>query len=187
MNSQDSDTNETPSERVGRTLEHFLDDGRLDSEEIEALANQLSEVSEEERPEAIGHTLSLVKRQIVMTSGPIPPPEVLAGYEQILPGAADRLLSMAENQSQHRQELESVGLQAAIRHERQGMWIAALLAVFFGILGGSLLFMDKDIVGLAILVPELVGLLALFILSERTGAKELNDKAGQPEEDTGDQ
>lgn len=29
-------------------------------------------------------------------SGPMPPPSILSGYEKILPGAADRILSMAE-------------------------------------------------------------------------------------------
>ena len=29
-------------------------------------------------------------------SGPLPPPELLEGYERILPGAADRILRMAE-------------------------------------------------------------------------------------------
>ena len=39
-------------------------------------------------------------------SGPLPPPEMLAQYEEILPGAAERILSMAERQAEHRQKLE---------------------------------------------------------------------------------
>nr|DAR22085.1 MAG TPA: putative membrane protein [Caudoviricetes sp.] len=41
-------------------------------------------------------------------SGPIPPPEILSGYEQIHPGFADRIISMAEKQSAHRQGLEKI-------------------------------------------------------------------------------
>ncbi len=37
----------------------------------------------------------------VSFSGPLPPPEVFAKYEQILSGSADRILKMAENQSTH--------------------------------------------------------------------------------------
>ena len=33
---------------------------------------------------------------------PIPHPEIIAGYEKICPGAADRILRMAEKQSDHR-------------------------------------------------------------------------------------
>jgi uncharacterized membrane protein len=31
-------------------------------------------------------------------SGPLPPPEALAKYNDILPGAADRIITMAEHQ-----------------------------------------------------------------------------------------
>jgi uncharacterized membrane protein len=32
----------------------------------------------------------------MMCAGPLPPPGILAGYEDALPGAADRIVSMAE-------------------------------------------------------------------------------------------
>lgn len=35
-------------------------------------------------------------------SGPLPHPEILAKYEDILPGAATRILEMAEEQANHR-------------------------------------------------------------------------------------
>jgi uncharacterized membrane protein len=38
--------------------------------------------------------------------GPIPPPEILEGYERVLPGLADRIMTMAETQSAHRHGLE---------------------------------------------------------------------------------
>lgn len=38
--------------------------------------------------------------------GPLPPPETLAQYEQVLPGSAERIMVMAENQAEHRQSLE---------------------------------------------------------------------------------
>lgn len=44
--------------------------------------------------------------EISRFSGPLPHPEDLAKYEQILPGAADRLIRMAEQQAAHRQNLE---------------------------------------------------------------------------------
>ena len=33
-------------------------------------------------------------------SGPIPPPQFLEGYERVLPGSADRILTMAENEQE---------------------------------------------------------------------------------------
>src|SRR2546423_387229 len=40
-------------------------------------------------------------------SGPIPPPDLIAAYDKILPGSADRIFRMAEAQAQHRQTLEN--------------------------------------------------------------------------------
>jgi len=39
-------------------------------------------------------------------AGPIPPPSMMKQYEETLPGSADRILKMAENQSEHRQWME---------------------------------------------------------------------------------
>ena len=39
-------------------------------------------------------------------AGPLPPPEILAGYEEVLPGAAQRIFALTEGQAKHRQELE---------------------------------------------------------------------------------
>ncbi len=40
-------------------------------------------------------------------SGPIPPPEALEKYEHILPGAAERILSMAEKNNDHNIKIEN--------------------------------------------------------------------------------
>lgn len=62
-------------------------------------------------------------------SGPIPPPEIIKGYELILPGAADRILTMAENQSKHRQDME----EKIITSESRDSLLGVLFAFFLGI------------------------------------------------------
>jgi uncharacterized membrane protein len=57
---------------------------------------------EEKRAEAIFQAAVEISR----FSGPLPHPEDLAKYEQVLPGAADRIIRMAEQQAAHRQNLE---------------------------------------------------------------------------------
>lgn len=47
-----------------------------------------------------------LQHQEVSYAGPIPPPAMLARYNEVLPGAAERILKMAEEQSSHRQYLE---------------------------------------------------------------------------------
>ncbi len=38
--------------------------------------------------------------------GPLPPPEMLGVYEAVSPGAAERIISMAEDQQRHRMSVE---------------------------------------------------------------------------------
>lgn len=52
--------------------------------------------------------------------GPIPPAAELQKYENIQPGFADRILTMAEKQETHRQKLETKMLEEGIKSERIG-------------------------------------------------------------------
>jgi uncharacterized membrane protein len=71
--------------------------------------------------------------QLVHHTGPLPHPEILSNYDQILPGAAERILAMAESQSAHRQNLEVKYLAAESRNSLLGI----ICALFLGLLGLS--------------------------------------------------
>ena len=47
-------------------------------------------------------------------SGPIPPPAMFAQYEDALPGSADRILTQAEKEQDHRHQQEASLLRARI-------------------------------------------------------------------------
>jgi uncharacterized membrane protein len=49
----------------------------------------------EESPEARRELIEVVQTE-AMFAGPLPPPQILSGYEQIMPGAAERIFKMAE-------------------------------------------------------------------------------------------
>lgn len=60
--------------------------------------------------------------------GPLPPPDDLKAYNEIVPDAAERMLAMAEKQAHHRQEMERrqleldrLGTLTSLRHERWGL------------------------------------------------------------------
>lgn len=50
-------------------------------------------------------------------SGPLPDPDTLQRYEQVLPGLAERILVMAEKQSEQRQGLERAVVLNGIKAE----------------------------------------------------------------------
>ena len=71
-------------------------------------------------------------------SGPLPHPDILHGYEEVEKGFANRIMLMAEAESQHRHqmerraiELEAVALQEGLLRARQGLYLAAIVALMF--------------------------------------------------------
>lgn len=88
------------------------------------------------RPQA--HVLSVQQTTIKASQGPLPPPEDLARYDQALPGAAGRILQMAEGNQQHRHVLEKAALQNEIESGKRGQTFGAIVAVA-GIGGGTLI------------------------------------------------
>lgn len=54
-------------------------------------------------------------------SGPLPPPDSLRGYEEVLPGAAERIFAASEKEQAHRMELESLMVNSEISNSERGM------------------------------------------------------------------
>jgi len=98
--------------------------------------------------------------------GPIPHPIILEGYERVLPGAADRILTMAENQAQHRQQMESSVVQSNITHERVGMNYAFILTLLLMGTGFYLIINDKDTAGYFAIFGPVVFSAASYVYSK---------------------
>lgn len=69
-------------------------------------------------------------------SGPLPPPEALQRYDQILPGAANRIIKMAESQHEHRQKLEKTVVESNAFSQKVGLILGFVVAMT-AIVGGS--------------------------------------------------
>ncbi len=102
--------------------------------------------------------------------GPIPPPDLLAGYESITPGFANRILKMTEDQSTHRYSLETKSIDAdiAIRNRmmnerRTGQYMAFMIALLFAASGVYLISKGIKIEGLIFGGVGLVPVIYAFI------------------------
>ena len=51
-----------------------------------------------------------------MRQGPLPTPEELFQYNHLIPGAADRIIAMAERELAHRTNIDDLSTRADIRH-----------------------------------------------------------------------
>ena len=96
----------------------------------EANGNMSDDIDEKEEIETSEKIAKIVTRVIEQKfSGPIPPPSIIAGYEDVVPGAADRIIRMAEQQSSHRQLMEAMEMKAAVRDSLLGVIFAFSLGI----------------------------------------------------------
>ena len=51
-------------------------------------------------------------------SGPLPHPDMLRKFDDVVPGAAERIIKMAEDQSNHRKDLERKVIESDIARSR---------------------------------------------------------------------
>lgn len=76
-------------------------------------------------PEEKREQILVAFRQEVAYSGPIPPPNHFAQYENVLPGAADRILSMAEREQEDRHRSNKMDRKLSFI----GLWLGAILTL----------------------------------------------------------
>ncbi len=60
-------------------------------------------------------------------SGPIPPAQELEAYNAVVPGAAERIVLMAEKNQQHQIKIETLALNSARKEARRGQIFAFLI------------------------------------------------------------
>jgi uncharacterized membrane protein len=93
----------------------------------------MSRKIDKKRSSPPSNSSSISQVSISHRSAPLPHPSELEGYEQVLPGAADRIIAMVETQSAHRQQLENKAISIEGRNSLFGI-IAGLLIGVTGIL-----------------------------------------------------
>ncbi len=123
------------------------------------------------QPNQPPHSIRLEQTSIEY-SGPLPPPGVFEKYEKVLPGAAERILKLAEEQSKHRQTLERKVIDQDVRNSLLGIISALIVSLGFIIASAYTTVKGHPFVGSLIGVGGLSGLVSVFIYGSRARAKE---------------
>lgn len=118
--------------------------------------------------------LQLFKRetQSLSFSGPIPPPSILREYQEMVPDAPERIISMAEIQMKHRHELEAKHLDGSIRAEFRGQIFAFILAICVFILAFIMEVNGESLWSLALTLTALFCLAGIFIIGKQITSRE---------------
>ncbi len=91
----------------------------------------------------------------------LPPPEVLAEYEEISAGATKRLLSLAEREQQHRHRLEEAYLIQQVKTQRIGQLFGFVVAMVIAIMSSILVVLERYEAAMIVAAP---GFLAFAIV-----------------------
>lgn len=110
-----------------------------------------------------GEIIEVVRAVAQSYSGPIPPPNMLAEYETVQKGFADRIISMAEKEQANRHVLENKAVDGAIKKDARGQHYA--LFVSSCVLAGCffLIYNGHDAAGTFFGGATLTGLTYIFI------------------------
>jgi uncharacterized membrane protein len=117
-------------------------------------------------------------------AGPLPAPEILGGYEEVLPGLADRVVRMAEKEQHFRHESgREVGrsIEMAARSNEsartRGQWFGLVVALA-GISGAVALGVaDKQTAASVLGGTTLLSLVSTFIVGQQSRQRQAATKA----------
>lgn len=110
-------------------------------------------------------------------SGPLPHPEILRGYEDLVPGAAARIMAQAETQAAHRHSLERIALVGGARRANLGLWLGFIIVLVIVGLSALLIFNDHEWAGGVLGCSTLPSLAAVFVYGHRGQRQERLRKA----------
>jgi uncharacterized membrane protein len=134
-----------------------------------------------EFPEVDHDIVELIMKRSVEFSGPLPPPSLLQGYEDITTGSASRIIAMAEQEQKHRHHMDEYrdGNQFGLQNKGLNFGFTISLTVTIG--GIALLLLGQPAVGIALVVGPAVTIGGLFLRKDRQN-REQNEQKALPSE-----
>jgi uncharacterized membrane protein len=114
-------------------------------------------------------------------SGPLPPPNMLAQYEKILPGMAERMMLQVEGQTAHRHRIEGKLLDKDYGLKTRGQFLAILALFMLLTIIGMMVWFGHPTQAAWLGAATLVGVVSVFVLGNQPDPitpideKQLND------------
>lgn len=144
---------------------------RNEARAIRQARNQILQASEGASPLQSVATVSSL--QVSQTySGPIPPPDLLRKYDEVVPGAARSILDSWVRQCDHRIRLESRVVTSDILRSWAGLACGFVVALVALVGGGYLIVSGHEISGAVLSTSALAGLVGTFIYGTESRKRE---------------
>ncbi|MEZ4104536.1 MAG: DUF2335 domain-containing protein [Candidatus Paceibacterota bacterium] len=109
-------------------------------------------------------------------SGPLPHPDVLHRFEEVSPGAAERIIKMAEEQSSHRRNLEKKVIESDIYRSKWGQILGFIIAIVGLSVSAVIGVFGNPVAGSIMGTGTVAGLVWVFMYGSRLKSEELKEK-----------
>ena len=109
-------------------------------------------------------------------SGPLPHPDILRSFDEVVPGSAERIIKMAEEQSSHRRNLENMVIDSDIKRSKWGQVLGFILSLIGLVVAGFVSVYGNPIAGSVIGVGTLGSLVGIFMYGSKTRSRERDDR-----------
>ncbi len=153
----------TPSSTQEQNADLPEQDDGTSVAEVEELSHEILS-----RPQVLLHAMDRPEiQQIIIAheafSGPYPHPKHLKGYEEILPGSAERIFNMTEAEMKHRHKMEEKVLDSAVGRDSRGQ-ILGVVSTLAALGAATYLSMHgHDSVAITI-IGVIVAIAGIFVL-----------------------
>lgn len=168
------------------------DENQLDADNIqdeEEIAELVTDVIKKE-PELLQRIMEdeevreLVMVQQMSYRGPLPPSELLSGYEAFCPGSTDRFIGQLEANQKHQHVMEISVLTAQVEKDKENRKYAFHLTIGALISSVILGLFGHDWLAGTIATTTIIAILATFILNRMpgngSGDKQKDQKSAEP-------
>jgi uncharacterized membrane protein len=119
------------------------------------------------------------EQQVQSFSGPLPHPEILRQFEQVSPGAAERIIKMAEDQSQHRRDLEKKVIESDVARSKMGQVLGFVIAIFGLTVSAIIAIYGNAIAGTILGAGTIASLVGVFMYGTNSRKAEREEKQDQ--------
>lgn len=162
----------TPQGEKSKTLEEII---------REQAPDVFNDLPPKKRSQLARVRLKHEERVSIVRSGPLPEPGQLAAYNQIIPNGADRIMRMAEQQSAHRVQLETIVVVSQQRQASRGQVFGLIIGITGLMLATYAALHGQPAFGSIIGGTVLVSLVSTFIYSKGRQKEEMTKKGKQME------
>lgn len=147
------------------------------------VAQNIEQPVDEPQLARILNTLPSNDRSILMAaikqesfSGPLPHPQYYDGYEKVLPGSANRILTMTESQMNHRIKQEDRIVRRSLNQKLVGIIIGGISVLLMTCAAVYLGLNNHDTLAGVMATTTILGVISVFVLGVRPGSKDNKEK-----------